>query len=197
MNKDSKLLPQEREFDVKPKGVKYICEFCNKGEMKYYNPDSSMVTPTMIPHKCTSCEKIMYLPKMYPYIEWLPMEGTIILSLSGGNKMKKVMISQPMANKTEEVITEERNRVSKLLENKGYEVIDSFIDGDEYSNSSLEDRGVKNIPLFYLSKSIEFMSQCDAVFFCNDWDKYRGCRIEHEAATQYGLEILYDTPDNQ
>lgn len=74
MSKDLKLSPHEESFDVKPVGVRYICEFCNKGEMKYYNPDSAVVNMPMIPHKCTECGKIMHLPKLYPYIEWIPID---------------------------------------------------------------------------------------------------------------------------
>ena len=36
------------------------------------------------------------------------------------------------------------------------------------------------------------MSLCHAAYFCKGWEKARGCRIEHEAATAYGLTILYE-----
>lgn len=32
----------------------------------------------------------------------------------------------------------------------------------------------------------------EAAYFCKGWEKARGCRIEHEAAKAYGLEIIYE-----
>lgn len=29
-------------------------------------------------------------------------------------------------------------------------------------------------------------------YFCKGWENTRGCRIEHEAAKAYGLEIIYE-----
>lgn len=61
----------ERTFNVTPIGVKYICEFCNKGEMKYSPSDEVISSMSLLFHKCTNCGKAMMLPKMYPYIEWI------------------------------------------------------------------------------------------------------------------------------
>ncbi len=63
----------EQLFEVKPVGVKYICEFCNEGEMihsykDHYSPEE--YDCRMIPHTCDKCGKVMKLPKIYPYIEW-------------------------------------------------------------------------------------------------------------------------------
>lgn len=46
------------------------------------------------------------------------------------------------------------------------------------------------VPVAYLSMSIAKMSECDAVYFCAGWSKMRGCKIEHQIAQEYGLEIL-------
>ena len=37
------------------------------------------------------------------------------------------------------------------------------------------------------------MSLCHAAYFCKGWEKTRGCKIEHDAAVAYGLEIIYET----
>lgn len=29
-------------------------------------------------------------------------------------------------------------------------------------------------------------------YFCKGWENARGCRIEHDAAVAYGLEVLYE-----
>lgn len=73
--------PKEHEetFNLKPVGVRYICEFCNEGEMKV-DPSGDaatiMTNPPLIPHKCTKCGKTMHLRKQYPYIEWETEEAT-------------------------------------------------------------------------------------------------------------------------
>lgn len=36
------------------------------------------------------------------------------------------------------------------------------------------------------------MSLCHAAYFCKGWENARGCRIEHDAAVAYGLEVLYE-----
>ena len=36
------------------------------------------------------------------------------------------------------------------------------------------------------------MSLCHAAYFCKDWEKTRDCKLEHEAAVAYGLEIIYE-----
>lgn len=40
---------------------------------------------------------------------------------------------------------------------------------------------------------VNTMSRCDTVFFCNGWEGARGCRIEHQVAKAYGMQILYET----
>lgn len=106
--------------------------------------------------------------------------------------MKKAMLSQPMRNKTDEEIIETRNKAIKALEEKGYKVINTLFTDEWYSSKNMKERGVVNIPLCFLAKSLDNMSLCDAVYFCEDWENYRGCRIEHEAAKAYGLEIIYE-----
>lgn len=105
---------------------------------------------------------------------------------------KKAMLSQPMAGKTEEEITATRERAIAALETRGYEVVNTLFTDEWYSKESMEKRGVVNIPLCFLAKSLENMSLCHAAYFCEGWEHARGCRIEHEAAKAYGLEIIYE-----
>lgn len=104
----------------------------------------------------------------------------------------KAMLSQPMADKTECEIVETRERAIKVLEEMGYEVINTLFTDEWYSLKSMKERGVENIPLCFLAKSLENMSKCNAAYFCNGWEKARGCKIEHEAAVAYGLKIIYE-----
>jgi hypothetical protein len=106
--------------------------------------------------------------------------------------MKKAMISQPMAGKTEVEIKETRERALNFLEKKGYEFVNTLFTDEWYDFSNMEKRGVVNIPLVFLSKGLENMSKCHVAYFCKGWETARGCKIEHEAAKAYGLEILYE-----
>ena len=97
--------------------------------------------------------------------------------------MKKLFISQPMRGKTDEEILKERNEaiaITKDVMEDDIEVIDSF-----FQNAPAEAK-----PLWFLGKSIELLSSADVVYFCNGWSDARGCRIEHECAKEYGIDII-------
>ena len=104
----------------------------------------------------------------------------------------KAMISQPMAGKTDQEIVETRERAHKALLEKGYLVINTLFTDEWYSKEAMASRGVVQIPLCFLAKSLENMSLCHAAYFCKGWEQARGCKIEHEAAVAYGLEIIYE-----
>ena len=104
----------------------------------------------------------------------------------------KAMLSQPMAGKTDEEIIATRERAIKALSEKGYEIVNTLFSDDWHSKEQMEKRGVVQIPLCFLAKSLENMSLCHAAYFCKGWDKARGCKIEHDAAVAYGLDILYE-----
>lgn len=106
--------------------------------------------------------------------------------------MKKVMISQPMNGISDVEITATRNRAMSYLNFHDYELVNTLFSDDLSSSKIMTERGVTNIPLCFLAKSLEQMSLCDAVYFCKGWELARGCRIEHEAALKYGLKIIYE-----
>ena len=106
--------------------------------------------------------------------------------------MHKAMLSQPMGGKTQEEIVETRERAIRALQDRGYKVVNTLFTDGWYSKEYMEARGVVQIPLCFLAKSLENMSLCHAAYFCRGWEQARGCRIEHEAAKDYGLEIIYE-----
>ena len=106
--------------------------------------------------------------------------------------MKKAMLSQPMAGKTNEEIAATREKAIRVLEGKGYRIVNTLFTDEWYSKEAMTERGVVQVPLCFLAKALENMSLCDAVYFCKGWEDARGCRIEHEAAVAYGLDILYE-----
>lgn len=105
--------------------------------------------------------------------------------------MKKAMLSQPMVRKTEAEIVATREAAIKELEVRGFEVVNTLFTDEWYRPENMAERGVVNIPLCFLAKSLENMSLCYAAYFCKGWNHARGCKIEHDAAVAYGLEIIY------
>lgn len=110
----------------------------------------------------------------------------------GEKVMMKAMLSQPIAGKTDEEIKETRENAIKALKEKGYEIVNTLFTDEWYSKENMEQRGVVQIPLCFLAKSLENMSLCHAAYFCKGWEKARGCRIEHDAAVAYGLDVIYE-----
>lgn len=105
--------------------------------------------------------------------------------------MMKAMLSQPMAGKTDEEIIATREKAIKALEARGYEIVNTLFTDEWYNRENMEKRGVVQIPLCFLAKSLENMSLCHAVYFCKGWEQARGCRLEHDAAVAYGLTVIY------
>ena len=106
--------------------------------------------------------------------------------------IKKIMVSQPMAGFTEEQIVETRNRFLEYAEKHELKVVNTYFQDEWYSKDSMTERGVVQIPICFLAKSIENMSLCNMAYFAKGWENARGCKIEHEVARQYGLEIIYE-----
>ncbi len=98
--------------------------------------------------------------------------------------MKRIFISQPMRDKTNEEIKRERARAVEaakaFLDDEEAEVIDSFFEGAPHDAK----------PLWFLGKSLELLSTADVAYFVKGWEKYRGCRIEQLAAAQYGIQMI-------
>ena len=106
--------------------------------------------------------------------------------------MKKAMLSQPMAGKTDAEIIATREKAIKALKERGYEIVNTLFTDEWYSKEKMKERGVVQIPLCFLAKSLENMSLCHAAYFCKGWENARGCKLEHDAAVAYGLEIIYE-----
>lgn len=99
--------------------------------------------------------------------------------------MKKLFISQPMNGKTDTEILEAREKAIKSVESElgeKVEVIDSF-----FRNAP-----VKAKPLWFLGKSLELLSEADVVYFAKGWEEARGCKIEHQCAVDYGIELIIE-----
>ena len=99
----------------------------------------------------------------------------------------KIFISQPMKDRTDEEIMQERNKIIiKMTEvitrfgGRPVEFIDSFFC-----------EGASKNPIDSIGKSISLIGEADLVVFAPGWEDARGCRIEHAVAKEYGIQISY------
>ena len=89
-----------------------------------------------------------------------------------------------MRDKTDECIEKERRAAIEYAKKelgKDIEVIDSFFKEAPHDAK----------PLWFLGKSFELLSGADVALFIGHWYEYRGCMLEHEAAKQYGIKVMY------
>lgn len=97
--------------------------------------------------------------------------------------MTRLFISQPMRDKTNEQIEAERNKAVETVKKTfggEVEIIDSFFKDAPHDAK----------PLWFLGKSFELLSSADVAYFCKDWEKYRGCKMEHTACIEYGIKTI-------
>ena len=96
---------------------------------------------------------------------------------------KRLFISQPMNGKTNEEIERVRKAAIESVKAKydeDIEVIDSF-----FKDAPHDAR-----PLWFLAQALAKLSTADVAYFCKDWENYRGCRIEHTCAAEYGIDVI-------
>lgn len=99
--------------------------------------------------------------------------------------MKKIFISQPMKDESDDEILAEREKAIKSAEEllgEPVEVIDSF-----FQSAPADAR-----PLWFLGKSLELLSTADIAYFAKGWEKARGCKIENTCAIEYGITVIED-----
>lgn len=110
--------------------------------------------------------------------------------------MKKLFISCPMRNRTEEAIKDTMERMHKIAEalfGEELEVLPTYFEG----NPPL----FANDRLWYLGEFIKKMSEADRFIGIYDPEKdYDGCIIENHVAKLYGVpqylvDIKYIAPD--
>lgn len=107
------------------------------------------------------------------------------------DKTIKVFISQPIANRSEEEILNERlevlNKLKKDLKTDNIAIIDSYFEEDE--PKSTIHKGA-----YHLGKSLELLSTADIAYFCKGWQHARGCLIEKEVCQAYNILTYIDFP---
>lgn len=97
--------------------------------------------------------------------------------------MKKLFISQPMHNKSdEEILATRSDAIQSAKDALGEEV--------EVINSFFQNATVGTKPLWLLGKSIELLATADIAYFAKGWENARGCKIEHQCAVEYGIRTI-------
>ena len=100
--------------------------------------------------------------------------------------MRKIFISCPMKNRTKEEI----ENTIELMKNTAKKELGNEV---EFINTIVQDKApyeTNNQAIWYLGKSIEILSQCQAIVCLKDVDNYNGCFIEKEIAKRYGLQVI-------
>lgn len=98
---------------------------------------------------------------------------------------KKLFISQPMNGLSEEEIRKARDLAVEIVKervNDEIELIDTIFPDFPKTGS---------VPLKFLSRALDKMAEADIAFFGEGWETARGCKIEHEAALQYGIDVIH------
>lgn len=128
--------------------------------------------------------KIFSFAKQKKLIVYDPEKGT----WKGVNyrMIKYVFISMPMNGKSYPAIREQMHQLfgtalaNNLPGRETYELISHHVREDFDSDQ----------PVRHLGNAIQAMSIADYVVFAKGWKEARGCRIEHEIAEAYGLNII-------
>lgn len=97
--------------------------------------------------------------------------------------MTKVFISQPMSGLSEDTIVKERALAIRFLKEK-------YGDNVRIVDSYFKDAYVHETPCTLLGMAIQKLGTADVAYFVKGWEKFRGCRLEHEIAQAYGIPTL-------
>lgn len=99
-------------------------------------------------------------------------------------------ISQPMRWQTREQIAEKRQKLcEKVLEKLWGKIINEKLQNIP-SYFDLLDFDVSAVIMLW--ESIKMMAWADRAYFAKGWEDARWCKIEHEVAKSYGIEIIYE-----
>mgnify|MGYP004651261871 CR=1 FL=1 len=100
--------------------------------------------------------------------------------------MKKLFISCPMRDRTDENIRqsiEKMHRIAEAMFGEPLEIISSYIPEDAPEAA--------NKPIWYLGRSLQLLSDADFFIGITDAWESRGCYIEAEAAARYGISTVF------
>lgn len=93
--------------------------------------------------------------------------------------MKRVFLSLGFSDRPESDVMDDISKAEELITSYyPNEELDFIHNYDYIGHSRVE----------CLGQAIKKMAICDIVYFINDWDKHKGCIIEHKVCELYGIE---------
>lgn len=103
---------------------------------------------------------------------------------------KYAVISQPMKGIDPDKVTSQRKKAEAAVRAAGYEPIDTVYEED--FKYDVDNNDVVNPALWHMGLALMRLSKAHAIYMCNGWDTTRGCRMEHQAAVAFGVDIMYE-----
>ena len=108
--------------------------------------------------------------------------------------MIRVFISQPMKGLSHDEIRKNREKIVEFIkkqhEGKQIEIIDNIF--DIYLNND----DLTNKALLCLGKSLIEMAKANVCYFTSNYNDFRGCRIEYQAAMDYSIPAFIISDDD-
>lgn len=112
--------------------------------------------------------------------------------MSEGTRCKKVVfISLPMSGFSDEYVKAniEAAKTAYLAITKLDITQVAFVDNMDAERLGKPDN-MNYECVWYLGHALQKLAACDEAFFWFDWEKARGCQIEHDVCIQYGIPVM-------
>ena len=104
--------------------------------------------------------------------------------------VKYAVISQPMKGIDPDKVKLQREKAEAAVKLAGYEPIDNIYRDD--FNYDVADETVINPAMWHMGLALARLSRAHAIYMCDGWGTARGCRMEHQAAVAFGVEVMYE-----
>lgn len=97
----------------------------------------------------------------------------------------RIYISIPIKGKDESVQRRLASEIAEKIKEAGHEPVNPFD-----TPNPPEDYAEERKYAYYMSRDIERLMLCDAIYLCEGWERSMGCRIERSIAIEM-LKFMY------
>lgn len=97
----------------------------------------------------------------------------------------QIYISIPISGKDYDEQKAKAAEIAEELKKAGHDVVNPFDTPPPF-----EWYDEKQSYAYMLTRDIERLMACDAIFMCDGWQFSRGCRIERNVAEEMGLQVM-------
>lgn len=104
--------------------------------------------------------------------------------------MRKIFISVGYNGRSFEEVTADLARARKWITKHIVEKTDEDVELIDNFDCSTPDGGSR---LWCLGEAIKKLGECDACFFAEGWQNYKGCRVEMKICNLYGIDAIFET----